>query len=30
LTLPSESFDPKILHCQAKPVLLHQEVTCND
>ena len=30
LTLPTNAFDPKIIHCNAKTVLLHQEVTCND
>jgi hypothetical protein len=30
LTLPTKAFDPKILHCQSKQVLLHTEVTCTD
>ena len=30
LTLPSDAFDPRVLHCQAKRVLLHEEVTCDD
>jgi hypothetical protein len=30
LTIPTDAFDPKIRHCRAKPVLLHQEVTCDD
>ena len=28
--LPSNAFDPKPLHCQAKQVLLHEEVTCDN
>jgi hypothetical protein len=30
LTIPTDAFDTKIRHCRAKPVLLHQEVTCDD
>jgi hypothetical protein len=30
LTLSTDAFDRKVLHCRAKPVLLHQEVTCDD
>jgi hypothetical protein len=30
LTLPTNAFSPKVLHCQSKRVLLHMEVTCSD
>jgi hypothetical protein len=28
--MPTSALDPTILHCQVKPVLLHEEVTCSD
>jgi hypothetical protein len=30
LTLPTNAFSPKVLHCQSKKVLLHSEVNCSD